>query len=64
MPLNPASFRPLSPTVSVAGQVLPDQLAGLRDAGFTCLVNHRPDGEEPGHPPRRRRGPAPPRAAG
>ena len=51
MPLKPASFRPLSPTVCVAGQVLPDQLAGLREAGFTCLVNHRPDGEEPGQPP-------------
>lgn len=51
MPLEPASFRPFSPTVCVAGQVLPHQLAGLRDAGFTCLVNHRPDGEEPGQPP-------------
>jgi uncharacterized protein (TIGR01244 family) len=41
----------LSPRVWVTGQILPDDLADLRAAGFTCLVNHRPDGEEPGQPP-------------
>jgi uncharacterized protein (TIGR01244 family) len=31
--------------------VTPGQVRGLREAGFTCLVNHRPDDEEPGQPP-------------
>ncbi|WP_332656877.1 beta-lactamase hydrolase domain-containing protein [Brevundimonas sp.] len=44
------SLQPLSPRVWVMGQVRPDQVAALRDAGFTCMVNHRPDDEEPGQP--------------
>lgn len=40
----------LSSQIWVAGQVLPDDLASLRAAGFTWLVNHRPDDEEPGQP--------------
>jgi len=43
-------LRPLSPQVRVTGQVTPDQVAGLREAGVSCLVNHRPDDEEPGQP--------------
>lgn len=43
-----APLRPLSRQVWVTGQVSPGQIQGLREAGFTCLVNHRPDGEEPG----------------
>ena len=35
----------------MSGQVQPDQLPGLREAGFAWLVNHRPDGEEAGQPP-------------
>lgn len=50
MSLNPASIRPFSSQVWVSGQVFPEQVAGLREAGFTCLVNHRPDDEEPGQP--------------
>jgi len=45
-----ASIRPLSDKIWVTGQVLPGHIEGLREAGFTCLVNHRPDGEEPGQP--------------
>jgi len=45
-----ASIRPLSDKIWVTGQVLPGQIDDLREAGFTCLVNHRPDGEEPGQP--------------
>lgn len=41
----PAELRPLAPRVWVTGQVAPDQIAGLGKAGFTCLVNHRPDDE-------------------
>lgn len=43
-------LRPLSEQVWVTGQVTPGQVRGLRELGFTCLVNHRPDGEEPGQP--------------
>lgn len=46
----PASLRPLFPPVWVTGQVTPGQVSGLREAGFGCLVNHRPDGEESGQP--------------
>ncbi|HYC67824.1 TIGR01244 family sulfur transferase [Brevundimonas sp.] len=45
-----AVFRPLSSQVWVTGQVTPGQVSDLRRAGFTCLVNHRPDDEEPGQP--------------
>lgn len=47
---EPPLLRPLSARVEVTGQVTPGQVAGLRDAGITCLVNHRPDDEEPGQP--------------
>lgn len=45
-----APLKPLSRQVWVTGQVSPDQIRGLREAGFTWLVNHRPDGEEAGQP--------------
>jgi uncharacterized protein (TIGR01244 family) len=44
------SLRPLSPQVWVTGQVWPADIPGLRTAGYAWLVNHRPDGEEPGQP--------------
>lgn len=44
------ALRHISSQVWVTGQVLPDDLVGLRAAGFTWLVNHRPDSEEPGQP--------------
>ena len=43
-------LRRLSPGLWVTGQVWPGQAGDLRRAGITCLVNHRPDGEEPGQP--------------
>lgn len=43
-------LRSLSAQVRVAGQLTPGQVSGLKDAGITCLVNHRPDDEEPGQP--------------
>ena len=45
-----ATLRRLSPQVWVTGQLLPGQMAELGAAGFTCLMNHRPDHEEPGQP--------------
>ena len=43
-------LRPLSAQVSVTSQVFPGDLEALRAAGYGCMVNHRPDGEEPGQP--------------
>ena len=37
----------LSPNFAVSGQVEPDDLPLLREAGFRAVVNNRPDGEEP-----------------
>ena len=45
-----AKVRHLSGPVWVSGQLAPEDLPGLRDAGFAWLVNHRPDGEEDGQP--------------
>lgn len=50
MTLYPASLQPLSPRVWVTGQLTPGQVRALGEAGFGCLVNHRPDDEEPGQP--------------
>lgn len=45
-----ARIRHLSGPVWVSGQVEPEQLQDIADAGFAWLVNHRPDGEEPLQP--------------
>ena len=34
----------------VAGQIAPEDVAGLAARGVTGIVNNRPDGEEPGQP--------------
>ena len=43
-------IRPIDETLSVAPQMLPDEVAALAAQGFTALVCNRPDGEEPGQP--------------
>lgn len=43
-------LKQITDRVSVTGQVLPDNVAQLKAAGFTTIVNNRPDGEEPGQP--------------
>lgn len=43
-------IRPIDETLSVAPQMLPDDVAALAAQGFTALVCNRPDGEEPGQP--------------
>lgn len=50
MTSNSAPIRPLSPHVWVTGQVRPADIESLREAGFTHMVNHRPDDEEPEQP--------------
>ena len=43
-------FIPLDDTTSVAGQLDPADMAAAAAAGFTTVVNNRPDGEAPGQP--------------
>lgn len=44
------AIQALSETVFVAGQIRPDEIAGLAGCGVTLIVNNRPDGEEPDQP--------------
>ena len=41
---------PLDDTVSVTGQVAPEDMRAIAEQGFRSLVCNRPDGEEPGQP--------------
>ena len=43
-------LRRINDRVSVAPQIGPDDLAAIGAAGFTTVVNNRPDGEAPGQP--------------
>lgn len=36
--------------VSVSPQIVPDDIAAIKAAGFTTIVNNRPDGEAPDQP--------------
>lgn len=40
----------LTDTVSVMGQVLPEEVATLKAEGFTTVMCNRPDHEDPGQP--------------
>ena len=40
----------LSDNVAVSGQIQPEDVAAIADAGYKVLINNRPDGEEPGQP--------------
>ena len=41
----------LTDKVLVAGQIEPDEIGALAEAGVKLIVNNRPDGEAPGQPP-------------
>jgi uncharacterized protein (TIGR01244 family) len=43
-------FRKLDETISVAGQIEPENIAEAARQGFTFIINNRPDGEAPGQP--------------
>ena len=43
-------IRPLNDKLAVGPQIQPEDVAALKDAGFTFIINNRPDGEEPGQP--------------
>ncbi|HEY4199010.1 MAG TPA: TIGR01244 family sulfur transferase [Devosiaceae bacterium] len=36
--------------ISVSGQIQPEDVAAIKAAGFTTIVNNRPDGESPDQP--------------
>ena len=43
-------MRQLDEKTSVSGQIQPGDVAALKSAGVTMIVNNRPDGEDPGQP--------------
>jgi uncharacterized protein (TIGR01244 family) len=43
-------FRTLDSTISVFGQIEPDDVAAAKAQGFTTIINNRPDDEQPGQP--------------
>jgi uncharacterized protein (TIGR01244 family) len=43
-------FRKLDDTISVAGQIAPEDIAEAARQGFTFVINNRPDDEQPGQP--------------
>ena len=42
--------RRIDDSFSVSPQIAPADVAALREAGFTLVINNRPDGEEAGQP--------------
>ncbi len=43
-------IRPIDETISVAPQISPADVTDIARAGFTMIINNRPDGEEMGQP--------------
>ena len=43
-------IRQLDDNTLVSGQIAPDEVAELKQAGVTLIVNNRPDNEDPGQP--------------
>jgi uncharacterized protein (TIGR01244 family) len=43
-------LRELDDKTLISGQILPADVAGLKQAGVTIIVNNRPDGEDPDQP--------------
>lgn len=43
-------FRKLDDTISVYGQIEPEDLVDAKAQGFTTIINNRPDDEQPGQP--------------
>jgi uncharacterized protein (TIGR01244 family) len=42
-------IRPLTPDYAVSPQIEPADLPAVKAAGFTCVIDNRPDGEIPPH---------------
>lgn len=43
----------VTPDFATSPQLMPDDVAEAKAAGFTTIINDRPDGEEPDQPPSR-----------
>jgi uncharacterized protein (TIGR01244 family) len=43
-------IRKVDDSISVAPQIQPEDIAGIKAAGFVAVVNNRPDGEQDGQP--------------
>jgi uncharacterized protein (TIGR01244 family) len=43
-------FRKIDDSISVAGQITPDDVTEAARQGFVMIVNNRPDDEQPGQP--------------
>ena len=43
-------FRTLDAETAVAGQLMPEDMQAVADAGYRTVINNRPDGEEAGQP--------------
>lgn len=43
-------YRQISENYSVAGQIGPEDLPAVKDAGFRSVICNRPDDEQPGQP--------------
>jgi uncharacterized protein (TIGR01244 family) len=43
-------YREISDNYSASGQILPDDIAALKAAGFKSVICNRPDNEQPGQP--------------
>ena len=41
-------FRTLDDSISVFGQIEPEDVAAAKEQGFTAIINNRPDNEQPG----------------
>lgn len=43
-------YRQLDEKTLIGGQIVPEEIAGLKALGVTLVVNNRPDGEDEGQP--------------
>ena len=43
-------YRQISEDYSVSGQIQPQDIAAIKDAGFKSVICNRPDNEQPGQP--------------
>ena len=43
-------FRTLDDSISVFGQIEPEDVVAAKEQGFTTIINNRPDDEQPGQP--------------
>ncbi|TIO54795.1 MAG: TIGR01244 family phosphatase, partial [Mesorhizobium sp.] len=43
-------YRQISEDYSVSGQIQPEDIVAIKDAGFKSVICNRPDDEQPGQP--------------